>query len=112
MSFDPRPYCERIAAVKPDRFKFVRVLEGSWVADVPGGHLWSDSDSDHLWAFIGPLADELTVRPSDVFDAAVSVFARNRRQYGDKGTPQPTLLEATFEAVASRLETLAKEETT
>ena len=107
MNFDVRSYCERLAKADPERF----VLEGHHITDiktVTALRIRDGFNFDHidwlyynreLWAFVGPLADELGIEEID-----------RECYYDHDGGVQGvtcqyvTLLEATFAAVVEKLE--------
>lgn len=99
MNFDVKPYCERLAKAAPERFCITHDVEfGGELGDRDGSGLLLDCRSPVIaWAFIGPLADELGVRPSDLLDAKARIYWKDdAREAG--------LLEATFAAVCEKLE--------
>ena len=98
MNFDVRIYCERLAKADPDRLEFHTgaywVLRDALnVAVIEEPRRGDDLHYGQLWAFIGPLADELRVTGDDI---TAQEKQPDGRYLGH--------LEATFAAVCMKLE--------
>lgn len=88
-TIDFRPYAVRITDALPGRFRFVSSSTGNWWIEKPNTSLLLHSIGlcdAHVWAFIGPLAEELGAWP-------------------DEGTH---LIEAVAEAVCRQAEAMAR----
>ena len=79
MTFDLRPYCERLAKACPDRFE-MKVHNTFWALsdrerywnepeeDPYLAQLWSTESERYVWRFFGPLADERKIETMTVVD--------------------------------------------
>ena len=96
MNFDVRSYCERLAKADP-RFKLREggtwVLRDALASTVHDEVCWCD-EAGELWAFIGPLADELRVLGDDI----------TSQEKQPDGRYLSGFLEATFAAVCKKME--------
>lgn len=64
---DMRPYYERLAEAMSERCEFTNYGSVGWVLKIKGSVMYAyicdTTPSPDQWAFWGPLADELKVRP-------------------------------------------------
>ena len=98
MNFDVRSYCERLAKADQKRFEFIEYNDdclSEWgVVDRVRSRILEDNESiSTLWAFVGPLADELRVNGDNI---TAQEKQPDGRYLGH--------LEATFAAVVEKLE--------
>lgn len=95
MNFDVRSYCERIKRANPKRFEFAFSVLVDYVR---GTSVIADNRADEtkMWAFIGPIAEELGVTEIDLTSVYHVIDATKY--------PYDTLLETMFAAVCEKLE--------
>lgn len=108
LGFDPKPYCERLAAACPKRFKIIdwRVAHSSglvqtWLIQNNGfGGIHGLSPDPVQWQFWGPLADERNL----VTINRVPMAVRLPDGYVSRGTKYDTILESIIAAVVESFE--------